>query len=424
MKDAVKDRVILRPLISEASTAQFGDVPGVGKKLLAGVLSAWVLLAPAHAADVELLPSPAAENSSLSRVVSDESGNLYLSWVTQAEGSAGLYYSTLKETRWKKPQLVRRGEDWFINWADFPVLSVSAENKAAHWLRMSAEGTYDYDIDARFYDARTDSWSDTITPHKDGVSAEHGFVSMLPVGNGNTLMSWLDGRNTKTEAGYGEMTLRAGIFSARGETLSEWELDARVCDCCQTSAAMSAAGPIIVYRDRSAEEIRDIYVTRYVNDDWTSPVAIHDDQWEISGCPVNGPSVAAQGNFVAVGWFTAKDDSPKVQLALSTDSGEHFSAPILVSGPDTIGRIDTAILANGQVAVSWLDTKDETAELTVSRFSAGGSLIDTTVVAGMSASRRSGFPIIEAIGDDLFVTWTDISEGPEVRVARIDFASP
>ena len=424
MKDAVKDRVILRPLISEASTAQFGDVPGVGKKLLAGVLSAWVLLAPAHAADVELLPSPAAENSSLSRVVSDESGNLYLSWVTQAEGSAGLYYSTLKETRWKKPQLVRRGEDWFINWADFPVLSVSAENKAAHWLRMSAEGTYDYDIDARFYDARTDSWSDTITPHKDGVSAEHGFVSMLPVGNGNTLMSWLDGRNTKTEAGYGEMTLRAGIFSARGETLSEWELDARVCDCCQTSAAMSAAGPIIVYRDRSAEEIRDIYVTRYVNGDWTPPVAIHDDQWEIAGCPVNGPSVAAQGNFVAVGWFTAKDDSPKVQLALSTDSGEHFSAPILVSGPDTIGRIDTAILANGQVAVSWLDTKDETAELTVSRFSAGGSLIDTTVVAGMSASRRSGFPIIEAIGDDLFVTWTDISEGPEVRVARIDFASP
>ena len=54
---------------------------------------------------------------------------------------------------------------------------------------------------------------------------------------------------------------------------------------------------------------------------------------------------------MAVGWFTAKDDSPKVQLALSTDSGEHFSAPIRVSGPDTIGRIDTAILANGQVAV-------------------------------------------------------------------------
>jgi hypothetical protein len=74
--------------------------------------------------------------------------------------------------------------------------------------------------------------------------------------------------------------------------------------------------------------------------------------------------------------------------------------------------------------VSWLDTSAETAQLTVSRFSAGGSLIDTTVVARTSASRRSGFPIMETIGDDLFVTWTDISEGPEVRVARVDFASP
>lgn len=424
MKDAEKARAIMRALISAASTTQFGEIPGACKRLFAGVVSAGILLTPAHAADVELLPSPAAENSSLSRVVSDESGNLYLSWVTQTENSDSLYYSILNETRWSEPQLVSRGEDWFINWADFPVLSVSAENKAAHWLRMSAEGTYDYDIDARFYDAQTDLWSDTITPHKDGVSAEHGFVSMLPVGNGNTLMSWLDGRNTKTVAGYGEMTLRAGIFNARGETLSEWELDDRVCDCCQTSAAMSAAGPVIVYRDRSAGEIRDIYITRYANGDWTPPVAIHDDQWEIAGCPVNGPSVAAQGDFVAVGWFTAKDDSPKVQLALSTDSGEHFSAPIRVSGPDTIGRIDTAILANGQVAVSWLDTSAETAQLTVSRFSAGGSLIDTTVVARTSASRRSGFPIMETIGDDLFVTWTDISEGPEVRVARVDFASP
>jgi len=391
---------------------------------LAAVASAWLLLTPAHAADVELLPSPAPENSSLSRVVGDESGNLYLSWVTQAEDFASLNYSTLNETGWSEPQLVSQGEDWFINWADFPVLSVSAENKVVHWLRRSAEGTYDYDIDARFYDAQTDSWSGTITPHKDGVSAEHGFVAMLPVGQGNTLMSWLDGRNTKTEQGYGEMTLRAGIFNARGETLSEWELDSRVCDCCQTSAALSDAGPIVVYRDRSAEEIRDIYITRYANGDWTPPVAIHDDQWEIAGCPVNGPSVASHGNFVAVGWFTAKDDSPKVQLALSTDSGKHFSAPILVSGPDTIGRIDTAILANGQVAVSWLDTTRETAQLTVSRYSPEGSLLDATIVDRTSASRRSGFPIIEAIGDDLFVTWTDISDGPEVRVARIDFASP
>ena len=218
-------------------------------------------------------------------------------------------------------------------------------------------------------------------------------------------MSWLDGRNTKTAAGYGEMTLRAGIFSARGETLSEWELDARVCDCCQTSAAMSAAGPIIVYRDRSAGEIRDIYITRYANGDWTPPVAIHDDQWEIAGCPVNGPSVAAQGTL----WPSAGLQLRMIRLRFNSPCpltvANIFRHPYGIRSRH-IGRIDTAILANGQVAVSWLDTSAETAQLTVSRFSAGGSLIDTTVVARTGASRRSGFPIMETIGDDLFVTWT------------------
>ena len=152
----------------------------------------------AYSAETELLFSPAPVKSSLSRVVSDESGNLYLSWVEQKEGFAGLFYSTLDGKSWSEPQMISEGDDWFINWADFPALSVSGKSKVAHWLRMSAEGTYDYDIDARFYDAETDSWSNIITPHKDGVSAEHGFVAMLPVGEGNTLISWLDGRKTRT----------------------------------------------------------------------------------------------------------------------------------------------------------------------------------------------------------------------------------
>ena len=39
-------------------------------------------------------------------------------------------------------------------------------------------------------------------------------------------------------------------------------LDARACDCCQTDAAMTSAGPVVVYRNRTEEEIRDIYIAR------------------------------------------------------------------------------------------------------------------------------------------------------------------
>ena len=145
-----------------------------------------------------------------------------------------------------------------------------------------------------------------------------------------------------------------------------------MCDCCQTSAAMSAAGPIIVYRDRSSEEIRDIYVTRYANGDWTPPVAI---------TMISGKLLAVRerafcsgaGHFVAVGWFTAKDDSPKVQLALSTDSGNTFRHPYWYQVPTPSAAL-THNSCQRAGCSELADTTDETAELTVSRFS--GWIID------------------------------------------------
>ena len=58
-----------------------------------------------------------------------------------------------------------------------------------------------------------------------------------------------------------------------------------VCECCQTSMAISGDIPIVVYRDRSEGEIRDIYYSRYIDSNWTEPHPIHNDGWEINGCP-------------------------------------------------------------------------------------------------------------------------------------------
>jgi hypothetical protein len=368
---------------------------------------------------VELLDSPAPVNSHLSRVVSDTSGQIYLSWVNEEGDLARFSYSQLTESGWSRPELISSGSDWFVNWADFPMLSVNGDNMAAHWLRMSAEGTYDYNIEASFSDVQNQDWSEPRVIHSDGVSAEHGFVSMLPLKDGSTLITWLDGRNTKNGDEYGEMTLRAGIFSSSGQILSEWELDSRACDCCQTSSAMTSSGPVVVYRDRSAKEIRDIAMTRYLNGRWTEPRPVHEDSWQIAGCPVNGPSVSAKYEQVAVAWFTAKDDTPKVQLALSSDSGASFTAPVLVASPETNGRVGTALLDSGKIIVSWIDTSSAQAKIMLSVFSNEAELLQQVEVAKTSASRRSGFPIIESVGESVYVSWTDLSDSPQVRVARV-----
>ena len=366
------------------------------------------------------LPSPAPANSSLSRVVADESGEIYLSWVSQDAEQATLAFARLTSEGWDAAQVISEGRNWFVNWADFPVLSVDSSGMVAHWLQMSATGTYDYDIRARFYAQDKATWTEARTIHTDGISAEHGFVSMLPLNDGTTLISWLDGRETVHSEPPGAMTLRAGIFDKSGANVSEWELDHRVCDCCQTSSAMTENGPIIVYRDRSQQEVRDIYATRLVDGAWTLPQAIYNDNWQIAGCPVNGPSVAAMNKRVAVAWFNAKDDVPKIQLVLSTDSGLSFSEPIVVESPNTNGRVDTTILDSGNIIVSWMDTAGE-AKIMLSRYDINGELLSTTEVAASSPSRRSGFPIIEAVGNSVYVTWTDISTTPQVKVARIDY---
>ncbi len=390
-------------------------------KILIAVSCVGLTIASANASEtaLEIISSPAPLNSSLSRVVSDESGQVYLSWVTQEDDLARFSFARLTHDGWTEPEVISEGNDWFVNWADFPGLSVNEGSIAGFWLQKSAVNTYDYDIHARFFDAAKNQWNEASIIHKDGVSAEHGFVSMLPMRSGHTFFSWLDGRETTKDDGA--MTLRGGIFDLSGKTMNEWELDHRVCDCCQTSSAITPLGPVVVYRDRSESEIRDIYIIRYSNGEWTEPKPIHNDHWQIAGCPVNGPAVSAKGNQVAVSWFTAKDDTPKVQLAISDDSGESFSAPVLVAGPNTNGRVGNVILDSGKIVVSWIDTTESEAKIVLSLYSAEGKFIESTHVAMTSASRRSGFPIIEGVGESVYVTWTDISASPQVKIARVSY---
>ncbi len=394
-------------------------------------------------AEVSMMSPPVGGNSSLSRLVTDANGAVYLSWVSQRDGISTLHWSKWVNDVWQAPQAIAGGDDWFINWADFPSLVVNEDSMAAHWLQMSAKGSYDYDVKAAFFDAERQSWGEAITVNTDGVNAEHGFVSMLPMAEGKTFISWLDGRNTRmakvegeaeanaeadAEAGHdghsmgGAMTLRAGIFDRNGKTLDEWELDGRTCDCCQTSAALTASGPVVVYRDRSGEEIRDIYITRRVDGQWSEPIAVHHDGWKIAGCPVNGPAVAAQKERVAVAWFSARDDSPEVKLALSQDGGASFSAPVLVARENTSGRVGATWLASGNIALSWMNIRGDEAQLMLALYDPEGKLLARVQVAESKSSRRSGFPVIASVGDDVFMTWTDIAADAQVKVARIRFS--
>jgi hypothetical protein len=220
------------------------------------------------------------------------------------------------------------------------------------------------------------------------------------------------------------MQLGNGRIGPDGGVGASVMLDDRICDCCQTSAAMTSRGPVVVYRDRSPDEIRDIAVLRRVNGKWTEPARIHADDWHIEGCPVNGPSIVAAGENVAVAWFTGARDTARVNVAFSTDAGATFGAPIRVDDGNPAGRVDVEFDNAGRALVTWLERVGEAgAEVRLKAIGQDGASSPAMVVASSAAARASGFPRMVRAGDEVIFAWTQPGDSARVRMATARLTS-
>jgi hypothetical protein len=386
--------------------------------------------------DLEELGVPAAEGSAEPNLAIGADGTALLSWLEPVGEGHALRFSILNGDGWGKPFTIAQSTDWFINWADFPSVVPVAKNLwAAHWLHKTPGSVYSYDVRVSVSADRGKTWSQSVSPHTDGTRTEHGFVTLFPHGDGFGAI-WLDGRKTAGEAHADEtghdsgnaeagMTLRAATLSKQLEIAAEQEVDGLVCDCCQTDVAITSTGPIAVYRDRSAGEIRDIYASRFLDGRWQEGIPVANDNWEIGGCPVNGPAIAAVGERVVVAWFTAANGVSRTKLAFSSDAGETFGEPIIIDSGKVLGRVGVALLPDGAAVVSWLkNVGDGRAEIRLQRVTADGLAGPANRVAGTSAARISGFPQLVALEDSLLLAWTDVTDSVKsIRSARVAVSS-
>ena len=342
-------------------------------------------------------------------------GRVLMSW-TEPEGNGFAVKTAIADASgWSAPQTVVHGNNLFVNWADFPsVVALSNGTFAAHWLQINGDASYQYDIKIALSDDEGKTWGTPFIPHDDRSQREHGFVTLLPGQGGEFTAIWLDGRSYDTYGSQDDaanaMQLRARSIAADGLMTNDTLLDERTCTCCQTSAVVTDAGTTLaVYRDRSADEIRDISIIRKTQEGWSEPTSVAVDGWHIEGCPVNGPAIDSGDGQTVVAWFTAADDVPKVKVAFSDDDGVSFAPPLEIDNGAPSGRVDVVQQSNGSALVTWVEQTSQGEAVLICAVDAKLGCLNPSALFVSPTGRTVGFPRMALGRDGVFIAWTEPS---------------
>lgn len=338
--------------------------------------------------------------------LSVNNNQLIVSYQSESDNHTSLVVHNLSTNQ---QQTIARGNNWFVNWADFPKIATNESHWVTWYLEHSSDGQYAYDIMLmQSFDAGI-TWTDPIKLHNDNTNAEHGFASIVAHDQQFTI-AWLDGRNTQStghqhHGGPGAMTVRSATINSDGSISDRRELDAKTCDCCQTAVFRHDGESLVAYRDRSDEEIRDTSIVRSAPN--TEPEQWSEDGWQINGCPVNGPTGFSLEQAYVVSYTAANSQG---EVYLTSPSGER-----VMLSTNSIGRLDSVVYED-IAYISFIESRDDDTYVKIVAFD-GESLKSLPERISMGSSRASGFPQIEAFNGQLVVA-TTTSEG--VKLTKID----
>lgn len=363
---------------------------------------------------IQPLPLAAAASSSAPQLTTSSRGTL-ISWIELVDSTSVLKFSEYTGKAWSAPRTVATGDDWFLSYADVPsVLRLSDGTLAANLLLTTDADAEAYNLALTYSHDEGKTWAPPFLTHHDNTKTQHGFASLVEMPGSGLGVLWLDGRDAATSTAFegGNMAVRFASFDKSWKQTADAEVDGRVCECCPTSAVVTADGVLTAFRDRSKDEIRDIHVSLLQNGAWGAATPVHKDNWEVLACPVNGPMLSASGRTVAAAWFTAKDDKGQAWAAFSKDAGRTWGEPIRLDDGESRGRVDVALLDDGSAAATWVEFADKRSQFRVRRVDQSGGRSPAVTIAGTGVS--NGFPRIARQGDQLIFAW---GEGQTVKAA-------
>ncbi len=403
-----------------------------------------VLSAPLSAFQLSERTVPTSGRVAQPSISSDGKSGFVLTWQQKSAEGASLHYAHLDQDGRSQSSgqiaASNPGQPWFVNWADFPGLVVLDNGDwVTYWLQKRSTATYAYDIHLSRSTDQGARWSTSLLPHRDGTASEHGFVSLVPAGDDRVLAIWLDGRHTATatadsastehaHGGAGAMSLRSALIDRAGQISDEHEIDARTCDCCSTDAARLGAATLLLYRDRSADEIRDISFRVYEGSSWSATAgSVHRDQWKIAGCPVNGPALAVNGGRALAVWTTMHGESLSVRAAIGNTKGFGKMSE-LESGAKTLGRVDAASWGEQGFLISWVGSdagEGSGSVIHLANLDAKLAISQRSALTRLATGSNPGMPRLARSGDRAIAVWTEAGkDSSTIRMVLIERDPP
>jgi hypothetical protein len=263
--------------------------------------------------------------------------------------SGTLYLLGMYDTEDVKPRLgftmSHDGGDTFMPMIPVsrPIASITSHGEAsprladggtvlyALWAETSDEG------DSRLLLARSLSYGHSFEQPIE-ITHQTSFASFASLGvlpDNGVLAVWLDGRDGKPNSET--FSVYAAKSTDQGASFGQnFRIASGACPCCRPSVTADPNGKIFIgWRKVFAGEIRDMVVSTSSDggSNFSEPVRVTDDGWNIKGCPDSGPSLAVLDGRLFAAWMTeGREQRPRIRLAWSGDGAKSFSKPEDISG--------------------------------------------------------------------------------------------
>jgi hypothetical protein len=265
------------------------------------------------------------------------------------------------------------------------------------------------------------TFSPARTIHNATFSGARGWHSAAAGADGTIHVVWLDGR--EAERRIASMKAAGSAMAGKGLPpqdvfhaaiapdghLTETVIARDVCFCCKTAVAVDAKGAVYAaWRHIFPGSMRDIAFASSQNNgkQFTPLVRVAEDNWQLNGCPEDGPSLAVdQSGTIHIAWATLVSGTEKGIFYATSRDGKVFSPRSRVPTPGSInsGHVQLAVTSEGGAALAWDQVVEGVKKVAFTRVSAQGAFERSTVLSGDETASN---PSVVSAGRDVVVAWT------------------